>query len=303
MKILQFEQIIAINDVGSINLAAERLFMSQSQLSSSVRALEQELGADIFIRSNKGVTLTPFGEEFLPYISSILLQIQQIKQLGQNVPHNARLSIANSGFRFISEIIASMYTRYANSGVSIEAYDYPGLKAVDMVAGQIADIGILRIWSHQKSFIRKQLKSKEIDFFLLDTMPLTVIVGPNNPLYHSETGVVSLEQLTPYTPIQLSYMKYNPISSIYKQFPQLDSRNQLFISSRNMIYEIIARTDAYYITATPMRAYQKTPYYPNTRILSLAVTEYSAQLGWIKSKSTILSDIGHDFIQLLNEYF
>lgn len=134
-------------------------------------------------------------------------------------------------------------------------------------------------------------------------MPLTVIVGPNNPLYHSETGVVSLEQLIPYTPIQLSYMKYNPISSIYKQFPQLDSRNQLFISSRNMIYEIIARTDAYYITATPMRAYQKTPYYPNTRILSLAVTEYSAQLGWIKSKSTILSDIGHDFIQLLNEYF
>ena len=64
MKLSQFEQIVMINETGSINLAAERLFMSQSQLSSSVRALEKELGADIFIRSNKGISLTPFGEEF-----------------------------------------------------------------------------------------------------------------------------------------------------------------------------------------------------------------------------------------------
>ena len=303
MKLSQFEQIVMISETGSINLAAERLFMSQSQLSSSVRALEKELGSDIFIRSNKGISLTPFGEEFLPYIASVLTQISQIKRLEKYGANVSKLSIVNGGFRFVSDIVSTMYNKYSSSGICIEVYDYPGLKPIDIVANQIADIGVFRIWSHQKGIVMKQIKSKDLQFFLLDTMPLTVIVGPRNPLFYNAQDVVSVNALLPYSPIQLSYMKYNPISSIYKNFPQLDTKNSIFCSSRNSLYEIIAKTDMYYITATPTCAYKRTEYYPNTRILTLEETGYFAQLGWIKHKSTVLSDVGEEFIQRLVDYF
>ena len=303
MKISQFEQVLAVSKTGSINLAAEQLFISQSQLSSSVRALERELGADIFIRSNKGISLTPFGEEFLPYITSVLIQIDQIKQLGTRSFNETKLSIVSGGFRFVSDLVSAMYTRYASNGICIEVYDYPGLKPIDIVANQIADIGIFRIWNHQKKIIMKQIKSRELQFYLLETMPLTVIVGPQNPLYYSPNSCIYVNELYSYSPIKLSYMQHNPISSIYKEFPQLNTKSEVFCSSRNMLYEIIAKTDMYYITATPTRAYQETDYYPNTRILTLDETRFNAQLGWIKRKDAVLSNLGQDFIQRLMDYF
>jgi len=304
LKISQFEQVLTINNAGSINLAAEQLYMSQSQLSASIKALEQELGNDIFIRSNKGISLTSFGEEFLPYITSILIQINQLKELSQkNNPYNTKLSVVNGGFRFVSDIIATMYSRYASNGILIEVYDYHNLKAIDIVANQIAEVGILRIWNHQKNIVMKQLKSRDVEFFLLGTMLPTVIVGPKNPLYYQDSDIVSLEQLAPYSPIQMTHMKNNPLGSIYQQFPQINKKNPMFLSSRNMLYEVLPKTDMYCIAATPRRAYQKTPYYPNTRILTLDEKDYSAQLGWIKRRSTLLSDLGHEFIQLLTEYF
>ena len=303
MKISQFEQVLAVNKMGSINLAAEQLFMSQSQLSSSIKSLEQEIGADIFIRSNKGISLTPFGEEFVPYINSILLQIDQIKRTRQSTISKTKFTIVNGGFRFISDIISSLYTRHSSNGISIELHDYPGLKPIDTVSDRIADIGILRIWNHQRSIVMKQLNSKNLDFFLLGSMPLTVIVGPNNPLYYQKSDFIFIDQLIPYGSVQLNYMTQNPISSIDEKFPQLKYQGRISASSRSMLYEIISKTDLYFLTATPLSAYQKTTYYPNTRILTLKNSSYSAQIGWIKHKQYILSDLGNEFISMLSEYF
>lgn len=56
----------------SINRAAEALFINQPSLSKSLKLLETELGAPLFLRTTKGVQLTPFGEEFYPLAEQIL---------------------------------------------------------------------------------------------------------------------------------------------------------------------------------------------------------------------------------------
>lgn len=48
---------------GSMSKAAQQLFISQPNLSMSLKNLEEELGEAIFLRSGKGVTLTDFGHE------------------------------------------------------------------------------------------------------------------------------------------------------------------------------------------------------------------------------------------------
>ena len=64
MKIEQFRQVIEIFNTGSINRASQNLFLAQSSLSSSIRALERELGKEIFIRTQSGIGLTQFGIVF-----------------------------------------------------------------------------------------------------------------------------------------------------------------------------------------------------------------------------------------------
>ncbi|KAB2329043.1 LysR family transcriptional regulator [Cytobacillus depressus] len=58
-------------ETGSFTKAAEELGYTQSAISQMVQSLEEELSTTLIIRSRTGITLTPDGEEFFPYIKSI----------------------------------------------------------------------------------------------------------------------------------------------------------------------------------------------------------------------------------------
>ena len=74
MTFQQLEYIVEISKCGSINKAAQKLFLSQSGISTAVRELENELGIRVLARSNRGVEFTPEGKEFLGYAVSLLEQ-------------------------------------------------------------------------------------------------------------------------------------------------------------------------------------------------------------------------------------
>ena len=66
MTLVQFKYVLEIAKTGSVNQAANNLFVSQSVLSNALKTLEKELGQLIFYRMTTGMQLTPFGDRFLP---------------------------------------------------------------------------------------------------------------------------------------------------------------------------------------------------------------------------------------------
>lgn len=67
----QYYAFIKIIETGSFTKAAEDLGYTQSAISQMVSSLEKELSTTLILRSRKGITLTPDGEEFLPYIKKV----------------------------------------------------------------------------------------------------------------------------------------------------------------------------------------------------------------------------------------
>ena len=78
MTLQQLHYIITISETGSLNKAADRLYMSQPSLTSAVKELEKEIGIEIFNRSGRGVTLTAEGLKFLPYARQVYSQYQNL---------------------------------------------------------------------------------------------------------------------------------------------------------------------------------------------------------------------------------
>ena len=74
MTLQQLKYALTIADCGSMNEAAKTLFLSQPSLSETIRELETEIGFDLFVRSNRGILVTPEGEEFLGYARQVLEQ-------------------------------------------------------------------------------------------------------------------------------------------------------------------------------------------------------------------------------------
>ena len=58
----QLKTFFAVAETGSFTKAASKLFLTPSAILHQVRALEKEFDAELFVRSAKGVTLTPAGE-------------------------------------------------------------------------------------------------------------------------------------------------------------------------------------------------------------------------------------------------
>ena len=67
MTLQQLKYVITIADCGSMNEAAKQLYLSQPSLSETVMSLEEEIGIELFIRTNRGIRTTMEGEEFLSY--------------------------------------------------------------------------------------------------------------------------------------------------------------------------------------------------------------------------------------------
>ena len=81
MNILHLKYAVEIAKTGSLNKAAENLYMGQPNLSRAIRELETSLGITIFERTSRGMIVTADGEEFLQYARRILAQIDEMESL------------------------------------------------------------------------------------------------------------------------------------------------------------------------------------------------------------------------------
>ena len=79
MTLTQLKYAITVAHARSMNEAARRLFISQPSLSSAIKELETEIGIDLFRRTNRGVSVTPEGEEFIGYARQVVEQYQLIR--------------------------------------------------------------------------------------------------------------------------------------------------------------------------------------------------------------------------------
>lgn len=76
----RYAAFIKITETGSFTKAAAELGYTQSAISQMVHSLEEELSTTLILRSRKGITLTPDGEEFLPYIYAVYNSLRELTE-------------------------------------------------------------------------------------------------------------------------------------------------------------------------------------------------------------------------------
>lgn len=81
----QLKHFVTVADTLHFGRAAARLGITQPPLSQSIKALEAEIGAPLFVRTNRTVALTPLGAEWLTSVRAALHQLAALPQLAQRI--------------------------------------------------------------------------------------------------------------------------------------------------------------------------------------------------------------------------
>lgn len=128
MEIKQLETFVCVAKYLSFSKAAETMYISQPTVSSNISSLEKYLGAQLFIRNTKEVSLTKAGFDFLVYAQNILsLRDQAMRSVrGENENAKSVIDIVSSTIpaqHLLPEIIASFHRRWPNVTFRVDQTD------------------------------------------------------------------------------------------------------------------------------------------------------------------------------------
>lgn len=307
MTLNQLEYAIKVAEIGSINQAANQLFVSQSTLSTSIKNLEHELGREIFIRTSKGVELTSFGKTFIAYIVPISSQLSLLDNFlfQRGIETDQSLSVSSTGYIFLHKLLEELRQMHPGEQIHMIQHENSSIAVMDEIAHNMSDIGLFCVYDFHMMAHKAQLQSLHLEFHQLGILDLCVTVGPQNPLYYREESWVTPDMLAPYPITMFGYMDTGPFSDIIKRLG-LKANVRFYSDSRAALYEDISFTNAYYLNSDYSKCsiyqrYANMEYLPRRNLL-LRDCPIKNYLGWICRSNEPLTPLQEDFVGLLEKY-
>ena len=185
MELRQLRYFTTIAETLNFHRAAERLNVSQPPLTVAIRKLEEELGAPLFVREARGVSLTAAGEAALPFARSALVQADLVRQATRegSEGERGRLLIGFIGsavFALLPMIIPEFRSRFP--GVALVLQEATSVDIVDRVRSGELDVGFVRL---------PLLEAEQLDVEVVEQDHLVAAVATSHPLASRQTLALS----------------------------------------------------------------------------------------------------------------
>jgi DNA-binding transcriptional LysR family regulator len=168
-----------IADCLSFTEAANRLYTTQSSLSKSIASLEKTLGCQLFVRSNRNVTLTPAGDYLYKYFKNSLQEMQQAAAYAREINEGKRghLAIGIYGLSGIVKAITDVFYSFCHKNplYTIEFVPMSTKEARDLLISKKIDAVITK--QHDVSLIA------ECEYKTLFSCGLAAFARSDHPLF------------------------------------------------------------------------------------------------------------------------
>ncbi len=197
MTIQQLNYVITISEKGSLNKAAEVLFVTQPSLTSAVRELEKELGITLFNRGGKGVTLTNDGAEFIQYARQVVTQYDRLlEKYGKGGNLRKKFGISCQHYSFAVKSFVEMVKQFDTDEYEFAIRESKTRDVIEDVTTGKSEVGILYLSDFNRKAIGKFLKGSQLEFHPLIKCEPYVYLWKGHPLAGKKS--IRLEELRDY---------------------------------------------------------------------------------------------------------
>ena len=197
MTIQQLNYVITISEKGSLNKAAEVLYVTQPSLTSAVRELEKELGITLFNRGGKGVTLTNDGAEFIQYARQVVTQYDRLlEKYGKGGNLRKKFGISCQHYSFAVKSFVEMVKQFDADEYEFAIRESKTRDVIEDVTTGKSEVGILYLSDFNRKAIGKFLKSSQLEFHPLIKCEPYVYLWKGHPLAGKKS--IRLEELRDY---------------------------------------------------------------------------------------------------------
>lgn len=300
MTLLQLNYIMEIYSCGSINKAAQKLFLSQSSLSSSIRELENEFNIKIFARSNRGIELTEDGKEFITHIRPILEQQKTIENYyaDRDGSDFVSLSIASQRYPFCAKAFVLLIQNQDVTKYSLSYKEAEMDKVIESVSARKSEIGVIFLSDMTEKFMNRVFATNDLAFHEIMRIKPHAFINVNHPLACKNS--VKVKELFEYP--YVAFSKKNNDSFNYSEeavIPDIDRFKKIvYVNDRASSYNVLVHTDC---VSTGSGILPEG--YGDDRIKSIPIDDADdyMRLGWISLKDMTISQQAEEYISILKK--
>lgn len=253
MNILHLKYAVETAKAGSLNKAAEALYMNQPNLSRAIKELESSLGITLFIRSARGMVPTPEGEEFLNYARQILRQIDEVEALYKGaMPARQRFSISVPRASYIAEAFTRFSRTLTKDHAEIYYQETNAMRAVQNILCEDYKLGVVRYRIAFDRYFKEMLEEKGFAYELVAEFTCALVMSRRHPLAAKEN--LSPADLAPYVEIAHAdhYVPSLPQTEVKKEELADNIARRIFVYERASQLSLLSDNPETFMWVSPI---------------------------------------------------
>ena len=296
MTLQQLKYALTIADCGSMNEAAKQLFISQPSLSETMKELETEIGLDIFLRSNRGIVITPEGEEFLGSARQVTEQfgLLQSKYIDKKVKE--KFSVSTQHYTFAVKAFVETVKQIGMEQYEFAVHETTTISVIENVKNFKSEIGVLYENDFNEKVLNKMFKENGLEFVELFSCDTFVYLWSGHPL--AKQDVITMEELDEYPCLSFDQGKNNSLYLAEEMKSTYEYRRLIKANDRATLLNLMIGLNAYTLCSGIICEDLNGNDY---KAVPLKETE-KMRIGYIKRKGAKVSHIGELYIEELKKY-
>lgn len=296
MTLQQLKYALMIADCGSMNEAAKRLFLSQPSLSETMKELEREIGMQIFQRSNRGIVITPEGEEFLGYARQVTEQFGLLQSRYVEKRTREKFSVSMQHYTFAVNAFVETVRRVGIDSYEFAANETTTYDVMENVRNFKSEIGVLYLNDFNEKVMTKIIHEKGLEFIELFDCDTYVYLWNKHPL--AERAVISMAELDEYPCLSFDQGKNHSLYLAEEMKSTYEYKRLIKATDRATLLNFMKGLNAYTLCSGIICEELNGSEYI---AVPLAETE-KMRIGYVRRKGAAISHIGEMYIEELKKY-
>ena len=300
MKILTLQQLRYVTMVaktGTITEAANKLYISQPSLTSAIHELENEMNIVIFRRTNKGVSVTKEGEDFLGYARQVLEQAAILEdKYKKNSGGKKQFCVSTQHYSFAVNAFVDLIKKYGQDEYDFSIRETQTYEIIEDVAKMRSELGILFLNDFNETVINKILKSHELEFTHLFVAKPHVFISRKHPL--ADKKIITNSELELYPYLSFEQGEHNSFYFSEEIFSASERKKNIRVRDRATLFNLLIGLNGYTVCSGVI---DKKLNGKDIIAVPLA-DEGDMRIGYIMHKKGMLSRLGETYLESLKKY-
>ena len=291
MTLQQLRQVIAIADSGSLNEAARRLYVSQPNLSSVVKELEKEIGITLFLRSNRGIQLTPEGKQFIGFARQVVEQYALLEDRYIGKKAKKVFSVSAQHYSFAVKAFVETVKRVGMDKYEFAMHETKTGQVIDNVKNMTSELGILYLSDFNEQVLHKIFAENSLVFTELFACDTFVYLWKGHPLAGKKE--ISMDELEEYPCLSFEQGDSNSFYFAEEMLSTLEYKRVIKADDRATMLNLMVGLNGYTLCSGIISEELNGSDYAAIPLKESQVMH----IGYLRHRDVRLSDIGKIYLE------